>query len=87
MKRLILVSAMILGLAATGALASQNKNAKPPSKSAASSNTGGTMSGGKSTGRHHRRHHRRHHHKGTASTGNMSATPKTPKTTKNKNSK
>ncbi len=32
MKRLILVSAMILGLAATGALASQNKNSKPASK-------------------------------------------------------
>jgi hypothetical protein len=87
MKRLILVSAMILGLAATSVLASQNKNtAKPKPKPTATSNTG-TMSGGKTSGKHHRR--RRHHRKGKGtSTGNMaSSTPKAPKTTKNKNSK
>jgi len=82
MKRLIVVSAMILGLAATGAIAAQNKNAAKPKPAPAASNTGGTM---KSTGggRHHRRrHHRRGHGK---STGNMSsAAPKAPKT---KNSK
>jgi hypothetical protein len=82
MKRLILVSAMILGLAATGAFAAQNKNAKPASKPAAASNTGGTMksSGG---GKHHkRRHHRKGSSKGS-STGNMSAS----KPSKTKNSK
>jgi Spy/CpxP family protein refolding chaperone len=81
MKRLILVSAMILGLAATGAFAAQNKNSKPASKPAASSNTGGTMksSGG---GKHHRRRHHRKSKGSAASTGNMSSKP-----SKSKNSK
>jgi len=81
MKRLILVSAMILGLAATGAMASQNKNTKGASKPAATGTGGGTMS--KGSGKHHkRRHHRRRHHKGSASTGNMAS-----KTPKSKNTK
>jgi hypothetical protein len=76
MKRLILVSAMILGLAATGAMATQNKNSKPAAKPAASSNTGETMTKGK----HHRRHHRKGHKGGKgASTGNTAAKPKNSK--------
>ena len=68
MKRIVLTSAMILGLAATSAFAAQNKNAaKPKTAKAApamkSSNSGGSMassnSGMKSGKKHHRRHHRK----------------------------